>query len=80
MQYRSSTERVHSSPICASPGFWEPPGTGFESLAPGFETYDAFLAARYEAEGFLVNTTDADTAAEAVKRVRRDPSHCLKPV
>jgi hypothetical protein len=35
---------------------------------------------RYEAEGFLVNTTDADTAAEAVKRIRRDPSHCLKPV
>lgn len=33
------------------PGFGEPPGTGFESLAPGFETYDAFLAARYQAEG-----------------------------
>jgi len=51
------------------PGFGEPPGTGFESLAPGFETRDAFLAARYEAEGFLVNTTDTDTAAEAVKRI-----------
>ena len=62
------------------PGFGEPPGAGFESLAPGFETYDAFLAARYEAEGFLVNTTDTDTAAEAVKRIRRDLSHCLKPV
>lgn len=62
------------------PGFGEPPGAGFESLAPGFETYDAFLAARYEAEGFVVNSTDAETAAEAVKRIRRDPSHCLKPV
>jgi hypothetical protein len=52
------------------PGFGEPPGTGSGSLAPSLETYDAFLAARYEAEGFLVNTTDTDTAAEAVQRIR----------
>ncbi len=60
------------------PGFREPPGHGPEISA--FESYEAFLAAHCEAEGFLVNTTDADTAGEVLKRIRRDPVHRLKPV
>ena len=51
-------------------GFREAPGAALETLTQCFETYDAFLVARCEAEGFLVNTMDAEAAAETVKRIR----------